>query len=187
MKSNMPALTSQLDQGQVDQALAWLTDLPQLPRELLPAQSEVVATVEAWTEPARPEWIMARAAAILSPYYAKDVPQIVREIEAEDWLEALAEYPQWAIERAARWWKGESNPDRRKAPLEGDIAARCKVEMGGIDVVPRLVETIRSRREYHTVQEPPRKIIDAETANRIMEEVGFRPRRFTDESKDTTQ
>lgn len=72
---------------------------------------------------------MARIAALLSPYYEKDVPQAVRIMEAEDWAEALADYPQWAIQNAVRWWKSEHNPDRRKRPFEGDIAERCRAEM----------------------------------------------------------
>jgi hypothetical protein len=78
---------------------------------------------------ASPEWTMARIAALLSPYYEKDVPQAVRIMEAEDWAEALAEYPQWAIQNAVRWWKSEHNHDRRKRPMEGDIAERCRIEV----------------------------------------------------------
>jgi hypothetical protein len=75
---------------------------------------------------------MARIAALLSPYYEKDVPQAVRVMEAEDWAEALAEYPQWAIQNAVRWWKSEHNQDRRKRPMEGDIAAVCHKEMDAV-------------------------------------------------------
>lgn len=83
---------------------------------------------------------MARVASLLSPYYDKDTPQSVREMEAEDWLEAIGLFPQWSIDRAVRWWKGAENPDRRKRPLEGDIAARCKVEMRGVGSVPKILE-----------------------------------------------
>lgn len=82
--------------------------------------------------PANPTWVMARIAALLSPYYEKDVPQAVRVMEAEDWAEALAEYPQWAIQNAVRWWKSEHNADRRKRPMEGDIAAVCRKEMDAV-------------------------------------------------------
>ena len=75
---------------------------------------------------------MARIAALLSPYYEKDVPQAVRVMEAEDWAEALADYPQWAIQNAVRWWKSEHNADRRKRPMEGDIAAVCHREMDAV-------------------------------------------------------
>lgn len=143
---------------------------------MLPSLDEVNATVVALSEPARPQWIMARAAAILTPYYAKDVPQIVREMEAEDWLEALACYPQWAIDRAARWWKGSDNPDRRKAPLEGDIARRCKREMDGIAAASVLAQMARSGRIRVETPAIDRKPVDRDTAAKIMEEAGFRPK-----------
>ena len=60
--------------------------------------------------PADRTWMLARVAALLSPYYEKDVPQGVRKMEAEDWAEALQDFPQWAITNAVRWWKGEHNP-----------------------------------------------------------------------------
>ena len=72
---------------------------------------------------------MARVAALLSQYYAADVPPSVVSIMAEDWKEELAPYPQWAITSAVRWWKSEANPDRKRRPLEGDISARAKHEM----------------------------------------------------------
>jgi hypothetical protein len=85
--------------------------------------------------PADPSRLMARVLALLSPYFEKDVPQAVREIEADDWAHALAEYPEWAITAAVRWWKGPDNPKRARRPLEGDIAARCRVEMEAIRAV----------------------------------------------------
>jgi hypothetical protein len=77
---------------------------------------------------------MARIAALLTPYYTGDVPHGVRILEAEDWAEALARYPEWAIIKACRWWKSENNPDRRKKPLEGDIAVRARFECGVLKV-----------------------------------------------------
>lgn len=163
------------DQAEVDQAMAWLMRLPQLPPDDLPEMHEVEATVAALSEPANPTWCMARVAALLSPYYDKDTPQAVREIEAEDWLEALAEYPQWAIERAVRWWKSADNDQRRKRPLEGDIAARCRVEMRGIKALPDLLGR-RARWQPQAPQSRQNRV-DAETASRIMQEAGFAPKR----------
>lgn len=76
---------------------------------------------------------MARVASLLSPYFEKDIPQAVRKMEAQDWAAALAEYPQYVVDEAIRWWKSADNPDRRKRPFEGDIAARCRVGMGAIN------------------------------------------------------
>lgn len=75
---------------------------------------------------------MARCLALLNPYFEKETPQAVREIEAEDWAASLHEFPRWAIERAARWWKGPANQYRHRRPLEGDIAARCGIEMDAV-------------------------------------------------------
>ena len=172
MKSNV--LTIETDQGQVDQAMEWLLRLPQLPPERLPSASEVSATVAALSEPANPAWCMARVAALLNPYYEKDTPQSVREMEAEDWLESLAGYSQWALERAARWWKSDANPDRRKRPLEGDIAARCKIEMRGIGAIPQIMEMKVQGRWRATQAEPERKRMSKEDAARIMAEAGFK-------------
>lgn len=98
-------------------------------RKCSATRREVEAILPSMTVPADMTWMMARIAALLSPYYEKEVPQGVRRIEAEDWAVALAEFPKWAIERSVRWWKSADNPNRRKRPLEGDIAARCKSEM----------------------------------------------------------
>lgn len=90
---------------------------------------EVANALSVMQEEARPAWIMARVAALLSQYYAADVPPSVVSIMAEDWKEELAPYPQWAITNAVRWWKSEANAERKRRPLEGDISARAKHEM----------------------------------------------------------
>lgn len=84
------------------------------------------------TQAAEPAWILARVLSLLNPYFEKETPQSAREMEAEDWVIALADYPQWAIQNAVRWWKGPENPDRKRRPLEGDIAARCRKEMDAV-------------------------------------------------------
>lgn len=71
---------------------------------------------------------MTRVLALLNPYFEKDTAQSVRIMEAEDWAACLSEYPMFAIQNAARWWKGE-NKKRSTRPLEGDIADRARAEM----------------------------------------------------------
>ena len=175
-------MLTQSGAGQVDQAMTWLLRLPQLPPEELPEISEVEATVAALTEPCRVPWLMARVAALLSPYYDKDTPQVVREMEAEDWLEALAEYPQWAVERAVRWWKSEHNADRRKRPMEGDISAKCRAEMHGIKALPDL---LRRRKTAPRPLPAPGRIVPTveerrEIAKRVSEQVGYALKTFGD-------
>lgn len=99
--------------------------------------NEIVNALDPLSEPARPAWIMARVAALLSQYYAADVPAAAVAIMAEDWLEELRDYPQWAITNAVRWWKSSENPNRKKKPLEGDIAERCRLEMGVVRVAEK--------------------------------------------------
>lgn len=98
------------------------------------------ATVDALCQPAHSTWVMARVAALLEPYFDKGTPQAIKEIEAEDWAEALCDYPQWAIQRAVRWWKSGDNPKRRQRPVEGDIAARVKLEMDAVLGMKRRLE-----------------------------------------------
>lgn len=102
------------------------------PLETETDRNEVAAQVARLSHPAGNEWILARVAALLDPYFEKDTPQTLREMIAEDWLAELAGSPRWAIEAAVRWWKGAENKDRRKRPLEGDISARVLVEMEAV-------------------------------------------------------
>ena len=118
-------------------------------------------------EPADPVWCMARVAALLSPYYEKDTPQAVREIEAEDWLDALGGFPRWAIEDAARWWKSAENPRRRQRPMEGDIAERCRSAVGDVRAVPVLLRAPRR------IEGPPREPVSPERARAILAEAGL--------------
>ena len=118
----------------------------------------------ALTAPASQVWVMARVAALLNPYFEKDTPQAVREIEAEDWAVALRGFPQWALENAVRWWKSADNPDRRKRPLEGDIAARCKVEMMAVTAAE--IHLSASGPAYQPQPKPRVAMDDAKRAER---------------------
>jgi hypothetical protein len=168
------------DQDRIDRAMQWLMRLPRLQPSELPEAAKVEATVAALCKPCNPTWCLARVAALLNPYYDKDTPNAVRKMEAEDWIEEVGPYPQWAIERAVRWWKSSENPDRRKKPLEGDISARCRVEMRGVSALPDLIERKRSGR--YIEPEDPRPKMSAEDrraiADRVMAQAGFRPKTF---------
>lgn len=153
--------------------MEWLTHSLPLLRHDLAAREVVAPVVARLNVPVKAEWTMARVAALLSPYYEKDVPQSVRIMEAEDWAEALATYPQWAIQNAVRWWKSEHNPDRRKRPLEGDIADRCRIEMQ-----PVLAALVHLRQDVVPEKKPvvssvprPSQEERQEIASKIMTEV----------------
>ena len=127
----------------------------------------------ALSAPADPAWMMARIAALLSPYYEKDTPQGVRIMEAQDWAVAVKDLPQWAIERAVRWWKGADNPKRSRRPLEGDIVAQAKEEMQAV----RAAKIALSSPVAVTVArpEPQSKPASPEARAKILAELDFDP------------
>lgn len=130
------------------------------------------------TEEVNPVWLMARIAALLSPYYEKDVPQVVREMEAEDWAVALEGYPQWAIERAVRWWKGAENPDRKRRPMEGDIAAKCHEYLDGVRAGQRILARGEEVSSFRQIAPEVRTPVSKEAAAEIMAKAGFAVRRM---------
>jgi hypothetical protein len=145
--------------------------LPSL-RNCSESRREAEQMMPALSAPADPAWMMARIAALLSPYYEKDTPQGVRVMEAQDWAAELKGLPQWAIERAVRWWKGGDNPKRAKRPLEGDISARAKFEMQAVRaarIAMKSSEPVPARPAPVTERATP------EAREAIMREVGFDP------------
>ena len=93
-------------------------------------RDQIEAGIKQLSVPCDPAWLMARVLALLTPYFTANVPEGVRRIEAEDWRAALESKPQWAIEKACRWWKSDQNEHHGRKPLEGDILERVKIEMG---------------------------------------------------------
>jgi len=159
------AINSELTPERIDRGLELLRrSLPSL-HASSENRPQIEKAVQALTIPAHSTWIMARVAALLNPYFEKDTPQAVREMEAADWAEELAEFPQWAIERAVRWWKSAGNPDRRRRPLEGDIAARCHAEMDAVYAARRAA---RLSSPIRAVQTPPPSRVTKEAAAEIM-------------------
>ena len=171
MRGNLETLSEE----KVERGLAWLRRLPQLQPTSLPEKETVLRIQSALMTSASGVWISARVAALLSPYYEKDIPQAVRKMEAEDWEQALSGFPQWAIERAVRWWKSDANTDRRKRPLEGDIVARCRVEMDGVASASKVLE-MKQRGIEHKPE--PRERLTADRAAEIMRDVGFGVKRM---------
>ena len=171
MRGNLETLSEE----KVERGLAWLRRLPALQQTALPEKETVLRIQSALMISASGVWISARVAALLSPYYEKDIPQAVRKMEAEDWEQALSGFPQWAIERAVRWWKSDGNADRRKRPLEGDIVARCRVEMDGVASACKVLE-MKQRGAEHKPE--PRERLTADRAAEIMRDVGFGVKRM---------
>ena len=129
--------------------------------------------------PAPEAWIAARVASLLGPYYEKDTPQAVREMEAEDWVISLSGKPRWAVDAAVRWWKGVDNEKRHKRPMEGDIASRALLEMGAVRAANIKIAAYDNGVVLRDQPpEPPRKPMTKEQAAAIMAEVGFKAKTF---------
>jgi hypothetical protein len=168
---------TQLTPERIDRGLEWLKHSLPLLNGCHETRRKAEAAVMALSEPAHPAKVMARVLALLNPYFDKDTPQAIREIEAEDWAQALGGYPYWAIERAARWWKSDANAHRRKRPLEGDIARRCRVEMDAVSAAKiMLASEARQRQAEGRPQRTEAEMAEmrkrmAEAGNSVLDEM----------------
>lgn len=172
-KMTLSQSSDQVSEPEADQAVEWLRRSLRSPLDAR-TTDEVRAVVASLSVPANPAWLMARVASLLTAYYEKNTPQAVREMEAEDWADTLAEYPAWAITKAVRWWKGPFNANRHRRPVEGDIAARAAQEM---DAVGAARVMLRSGASMAPKPEPVRERISQERAAEILAEAGFAPKR----------
>lgn len=143
------------------------------PLKSLDERNEVAATVANLEQPASPLWILARVAALLSPYFEKDTPKAVRDMEAEDWLAALEGKPEWAITAAVRWWMGEDNEHRRKRPMQGDIAARIHVETEALRAGKIRVAAFDAGQLLPKPAEPERKTLSADERAALAASLGL--------------
>lgn len=140
------AKSQEMTPERIDRGREWLRHSLPLLKSCPETRKRAEAAIIALSEPAHPAKIMARVLALLNAYFDKDTPQAVREMEAEDWAHSLRVYPYWAIENAARWWKSDENPDRRKRPMEGDLVARVKRELDAVSAARILLDQPMERR-----------------------------------------
>jgi hypothetical protein len=112
---------------------------------------------------------LVRVVALLRQYFQADTVQSVIEVEAEDWADALAPFPDWAIRRACRWWQGAGNPKRDKKPKIGDIEEICINEMALVSMARDRVN--RADRQIMRPKDQPKKRVTAEQASRIIRDV----------------
>ena len=140
-----------------------------------------MADVVRLSQPANGQWVMARVASLLVDYYAPDVPASIISMAAADWADELGCFPDWAIDRAVRWWKSAENPDRRKKPLPGDIAIRARNIMGPVFVAERAV-LLFDQGKVPWVPPKPYEPPDRETGKRdgtaILQAAGFGVRKM---------
>lgn len=179
MTQDLQIIPQQTDLAALETAVARLTHSLQLPLVTVEGRNDIDAQAARLAVPAKPEWLAARIASLLSPYYEKDTPQAVREMEAEDWVISLTGRPRWAVDAAVRWWKGPDNPMRHRRPFEGDIVARVIVEMGAVRAAQVKINAFDAGVTIPAPpSEPERKPMTAEQAAAIMAEVGFKPKTF---------
>lgn len=146
------------------------------------SRNELAAQADRLSVPAPGEWLAARVASLLSPYYEKETPQAVRVMEAEDWIAILSGSPRWAVDAAVRWWKGPENDKRHRRPMEGDIAARVIVEMDAVRAAKVKVAAFDAGGfALPKPSEPERERVSPERAAEIWAEFGmpnFTPKPF---------
>lgn len=157
---------------------SWLA-LQQSPIQGESQRNDVAMAVMGLTQPAPQQWVMARIASLLSGYYASDVPASIVQMDAEDWAAEVGSFPQWAIQKAVRWWRSAANDNRRKKPMPGDIAARADLEMAIVRVGQRALARFDAG-VGPAVHKPasPRTPFDREKAAQIVAESGCTPKRM---------
>lgn len=75
-----------------------------------------------YMKPALRGKISARVTVLLSHYFVPDLPIAAQTALLTDWVDALADFPWWAIQQACGEWL-QSEPRR---PTPADIVLRCK-------------------------------------------------------------
>jgi len=107
------------------------------------------------------EWIGGRALTLLSHYWRADDPVELTAAIGKDWADVLEGMPRDAIQKAAIQFQRD---EPRRKPTPAAIYALAKI------FVPKPTPV--------ATPEPVRERITAERAAQIMEEAGFRPKRF---------
>lgn len=107
------------------------------------------------------EWIAGRALTLLSHYWRADDPVELTAAIGKDWADVLEGMPQDAIQKAAIQFQRDE-PKRKPTPAAIYALAKMFVPK------PKPVAT----------PEPERVRVTPERAAQIMEEAGFRPKRF---------
>ncbi|MEI8393214.1 MAG: hypothetical protein WCF85_00660 [Rhodospirillaceae bacterium] len=93
-----------------------IEDVPEL-RRLYEEAGRIIA-------PAERAPLLARVFALLAHYRSDPLPAAVEAALAEDWLDDLGEFPQWAIDDACRAWRRDPVKFRFR-PYPGDLRKLC--------------------------------------------------------------
>lgn len=117
-----------------------------------------------------PEWLAGRIATLLGYYFQESDADVIMEAQAEDWLDILGPYPQWAIAEACRTYLMDE-PVRRPTP--GAIRARA---VKALDAEARATRPALPAPPPRA--EPERVRCSPEAAARILAEAGMSPARL---------
>ena len=182
MKSNQlaPATQAATPDEATRMTASW-PDFLHTPIQTMEQAKQVSDAMDRLTVPAGKTWIAGRVATLLSQYFASSVPTEMMAAIADDWNAELAEFPGWAIQNSCRWWMGASNDKRRQKPMPGDIARRCKTELGVVKVgalALRRFEDGRGGFEHPAKADP----CSAETAAQIVKMAGYAVKKFGGEA-----
>jgi hypothetical protein len=79
------------------------------------------------TQPASGEWISGRVLVLLSHYFTMQSDAHITAAIAQDWIDILSGYPQWAIDKACK--KYLAGPNCSRKPIQGNILQLVKGEM----------------------------------------------------------
>lgn len=111
------------------------------------------------------EWIAGRVLTLLNHYWREDDPVEMSAAIARDWADVLEGLPQEYIQKAAIRFQQQSG---NRKPTPAAIYAMAR------DLMPP--PTVVASRP--PPPEPQRDRVSAERAEEIMNEIGFRPKRF---------
>ena len=137
---------------------------PALRPETAIAAREALALLDAYLEPAKSADIAGRINSLLSHYFVPDMHGMTTQGIAGDWLDVLARYPFWAVEKACLDWI--STEDKRR-PTPAAIKARCERLVGDARLDRHI---IRRTLEHHERTENP----NAARAHRMVQELAGR-------------
>lgn len=108
---------------------------------------------------------------VLGLYFDPDHDPKVRAAVRAEFVRALREFPDWAVQRAFDGWV----KTMQRRPTPGEIAILAQRE------VKPLVEELDYRKrqaEAAAEREAAKEVVSAEAASAILHQAGFTPRRF---------
>lgn len=110
-------------------------------------------------------WIKGRVATLLGHYWREDDDPALLAAMGKDWADVLEGLPQEYIQRACVAYLREET----RKPKPCDIYERARRMMPRPEITP--VAREEAMRPHH-------ERVTADQANKILEEAGFRPKRF---------